>query len=78
MSHQPPARPRDRADRMTKITTAHTGRRLPDLATVPDEVTPGGDVELQAYLQRMGYALTGSTQEHGSVLPVRQARTASR
>ena len=28
-------RPHDRADRMTKITTATPGRRLPDLAAVP-------------------------------------------
>lgn len=57
-------RPHDRADRMTKITTATPGGDCPIWRQFIDEVT-GGDVELQAYLQRMvGYALTGSTQEH--------------
>ncbi len=57
-------RPHDRADRMTKITTATPGGDCPTWRRFLDEVT-GGDVELQAYLQRMvGYALTGSTQEH--------------
>ena len=57
-------RPHDRADRMTKITTATPGGDCQTWRRFLDEVT-GGDVELQAYLQRMvGYALTGSTQEH--------------
>ena len=61
-------RPHERADRMTKITTATpgglSGNECPTWRRFLDEVT-GGDVELQAYLQRMvGYALTGSTQEH--------------
>jgi len=57
-------RPHDRADRMTKITTATPGGDCPTWRRFIDEVT-GGDAELQAYLQRMvGYALTGSTQEH--------------
>lgn len=57
-------RAHDRADRMTKITTATPGGDCPIWRQFLDEVT-GGDVELQAYLQRMtGYALTGSTQEH--------------
>jgi len=57
-------RPHDRADRMTKITTATPGGDCPTWLHFLDEVT-GGDKALQAYLQRMvGYALTGSTQEH--------------
>jgi len=57
-------RPHERADRMTKITTATPGGDCPTWRQFIDEVT-GGDAELQAYLQRMvGYALTGSTQEH--------------
>ncbi|MBX9428658.1 hypothetical protein KY487_05175 [Ralstonia pseudosolanacearum] len=57
-------RPHDRDDRMTKITTATPGGDCPTWRQFLAEVT-GGDVELQAYLQRMaGYALTGSTQEH--------------
>ncbi|MGA4024426.1 phage/plasmid primase, P4 family [Ralstonia nicotianae] len=57
-------RPHDRADRMTKITTATPGGDCPTWRQFLAEVT-GGDAELQAYLQRMaGYALTGSTQEH--------------
>lgn len=57
-------RAHDRSDRMTKITTATPGGDCPTWRRFIDEVT-GGDVELQAYLQRMvGYALTGSTQEH--------------
>lgn len=57
-------RPHDRADRMTKITTATPSGDCPTWKQFIDEVT-GGDKELQAYLQRMvGYALTGSTQEH--------------
>ncbi|MBS0577606.1 MAG: hypothetical protein JSS45_14505 [Proteobacteria bacterium] len=57
-------RAHDRADRMTKITTATPSGDCPTWRQFIDEVT-GGDKELQAYLQRMvGYALTGSTQEH--------------
>jgi len=57
-------RPHDRADRMTKITTATPNGECPTWRQFIDEVT-GGDKELQSYLQRMvGYALTGSTQEH--------------
>ena len=57
-------RPHERADRMTKITTATPSGDCPTWRQFIDEVT-GGDKELQSYLQRMvGYALTGSTQEH--------------
>lgn len=57
-------RPHERADRMTKVTTATPGGDCPTWLQFLNEVT-GGDQELQAYLQRMvGYALTGSTQEH--------------
>ena len=57
-------RPHDRADRMTKITTATPGGDCPTWRQFLVEIT-GGDAELQAYLQRMsGYTLTGSTQEH--------------
>jgi len=57
-------RPHERTDRMTKITTATPKGDCPTWRQFLDEVT-GGDKELQSYLQRMvGYALTGSTQEH--------------
>jgi len=57
-------RTNDRADRMTKITTATPGGDCPIWRQFLAEVT-GGDADLQAYLRRMaGYALTGSTQEH--------------
>lgn len=57
-------RPHERADRMTKITTATPSGDCPTWRQFIDEVT-GADKELQSYLQRMvGYALTGSTQEH--------------
>ena len=57
-------RPHDRADRMTKITTATPGGDCPIWRQFLVEIT-GGDAELQAYMQRMaGYTLTGSTQEH--------------
>ena len=57
-------RTHDRADRMTKITTATPSGVCPIWRQFLAEVT-GGDADLQAYLQRMaGYTLTGSTQEH--------------
>jgi putative DNA primase/helicase len=57
-------RTHDRADRMTKITTATPTGVCPIWRQFLVEVT-GGDDDLQAYLQRMaGYTLTGSTQEH--------------
>ena len=57
-------RPHERADRITKITTATPGGECSTWRQFLDEVT-GGDKELQAYLQRVvGYALTGSTREH--------------
>ncbi len=57
-------RPHDRADRMTRITTATPRGDCPTWRKFLDEVT-GGDKALQDYLQRMaGYALTGSTREH--------------
>ena len=49
-------RPHDRADRVTKITTAPPGGDCPNWRRFLDKVT-GGDQDLQAYLQRMvGYA----------------------
>ena len=63
---------------MTKITTATPGGDCPTWRRFLDEVT-GGDVELQAYLQRMvGYALTGSTQSTPCSSCTERARTASR
>ncbi|CAJ0878220.1 phage/plasmid primase, P4 family [Ralstonia mannitolilytica] len=57
-------RPHDRADRMTKITTATPAGDCPTWRRFLAEVT-GDDADLQAYLQRVsGYCLTGSTQEH--------------
>ncbi len=57
-------RAHDRADRMTKITTATPAGDCPTWRRFLAEVT-GGDADLQAYLQRVsGYCLTGSTQEH--------------
>ena len=57
-------RAHDRADRMTKITTATPGGDCPTWRRFLAEVT-GDDADLQAYLQRVsGYCLTGSTQEH--------------
>ncbi|WP_347252861.1 phage/plasmid primase, P4 family [Dokdonella sp.] len=57
-------RSHDRADRMTKITTATPSGDCPIWRQFLVEVT-GCDADLQAYLQRMaGYTLTGSTQEH--------------
>jgi putative DNA primase/helicase len=57
-------RANDRADRMTKITTATPGRECPQWTDFLSNVT-GGDADLQAYLQRMvGYCLTGVTSAH--------------
>ncbi|WP_424894680.1 phage/plasmid primase, P4 family [Tepidimonas sp. HKU79] len=57
-------RAHDRADRMTKITTATPAGDCPTWRRFLAEVT-GDDADLQAYLQRVsGYCLTGSTQEH--------------
>ena len=57
-------RANERADRMTKITTATPRGKCPLWAAFLVSIT-GGDVELQAYLQRMvGYCLTGSTSAH--------------
>lgn len=53
-----------RADRMTKITTATPGGDCPQWMAFLSDIT-GGDVDLQAYLQRMvGYCLTGVTSAH--------------
>ena len=57
-------RPNDRADRMTKITTATPAGDCPQWRAFLSDVT-GGNVELQTYLQRMvGYCLTGVTSAH--------------
>jgi len=57
-------RANDRADRLTKITTATPRGECPQWRSFLNDVT-GGDQNLQDYLQRMvGYALTGSTREH--------------
>lgn len=57
-------RANDRADRMTKITTATPGGECPQWTAFLSNVT-GGDADLQAYLQRMvGYCLTGVTSAH--------------
>jgi putative DNA primase/helicase len=57
-------RPHERADRMTKITTATPGGDCPTWRRFLDDVT-GGDLALQSYLQRMiGYCLTGMTSAH--------------
>ncbi len=57
-------RANDRADRMTKITTARPGGECPQWTAFLTNVT-GGDADLQAYLQRMvGYCLTGVTSAH--------------
>ena len=52
------------ADYMTKMTAVHAGGECPRFLSFLDEIT-GEDSGLVAFLQRMvGYALTGSTQEH--------------
>jgi putative DNA primase/helicase len=57
-------RANDRADRMTKITTATPGGDCPQWMAFLSDIT-GGDVDLQVYLQRMvGYCLTGVTSAH--------------
>ena len=57
-------RANERSDRMTKITTATPDGECPQWSVFLSDVT-GGDVELQAYLQRMvGYCLTGATSAH--------------
>jgi putative DNA primase/helicase len=57
-------RANDRADRMTKITTATPVGACPQWTAFLSNVT-GGDADLQAYLQRMvGYCLTGVTSAH--------------
>lgn len=63
--HRGEQRPHEPADHITKVTAASAdGSSCPTWLTFLARVT-GGDPELQAYLQRMvGYALTGSTQEH--------------
>ena len=57
-------RAHDRSDRMTKVATARPRGDCPTWRKFLGEIT-GADEPLQAYLQRVvGYALTGSTQEH--------------
>jgi len=57
-------RPNERADRMTKITTATLRGTCPQWKAFLASIT-GGDQALQAYLQRMvGYCLTGTTSAH--------------
>lgn len=57
-------RANDRADRMTKITTATPRSECPQWRAFLNDVT-GGDQNLQDYLQRMvGYCLTGVTSAH--------------
>jgi len=57
-------RANDRADRMTKITTATPGSDCPQWMAFLSDIA-GGDIELQNYLQRMaGYCLTGVTSAH--------------
>lgn len=57
-------RANERADRMTKITTARPQGLCPQWTAFLANIT-GGDDELQAYLQRMvGYCLTGATSAH--------------
>jgi len=57
-------RANERNDRMTKITTATPGGDCPQWRAFLSDIA-GGDVDLQAYLQRMvGYCLTGVTSAH--------------
>ena len=58
------ARPHERLQRMTKITTATARGTSPRWLAFIDQITQG-DAQYVAYLQRFaGYCLTGSTQEH--------------
>lgn len=58
------ARPARREDYATKCGGAAPGGDCPRWLKFLDEIT-GGDVDLQAYLQRMaGYCMTGLTTEH--------------
>ncbi|WP_291988461.1 phage/plasmid primase, P4 family [Candidatus Accumulibacter sp. ACC007] len=57
-------RPHDRADRMTKITTATPKGACPRWLAFLSDITRG-DADLMAYLQRViGYCLTGVTSAH--------------
>lgn len=57
-------RPQDRADRMTKITTATPKGTCPRWLSFLSDITRG-DADLTAYLQRViGYCLTGVTSAH--------------
>lgn len=57
-------RPHDRADRMTKITTATPNGACPRWLAFLSDITRG-DADLMAYLQRViGYCLTGVTSAH--------------
>ena len=57
-------RPHDRADRMTKMTTATPKGSCPRWLAFLSDVT-GNDRQLIEYLQRMvGYCLTGATSAH--------------
>ena len=57
-------RAHQRADRMTKVTTATPGGQCPVWLGFLQDVT-GGDAELVAYLQRvLGYCLTGDISSH--------------
>jgi putative DNA primase/helicase len=57
-------RPHDRAEYITKITTATPAGDCPTWRQFLATVT-GNDIQLQAYLARLvGYALTGVTTEH--------------
>ena len=57
-------RPHAPGDYITKITAAAPGGECPTWLEFLNRIT-GGDVELQAFLQRMaGYSLTGDTSEH--------------
>jgi putative DNA primase/helicase len=56
--------PHDRTKYITKITAVAPGGECPLWRKFLSEIT-GGNVELQAFLQRVaGYCLTGSTREH--------------
>ena len=58
-------RPHRPDDYITRLTAAAPGGTCPAFLRFLDEVT-GEDVQLAAFLQRLlGYALTGSTREHG-------------